>query len=179
MEASLRFYTDVFGMERLPSPNFAQHVEWLRLGDQQLHLFHRETAAPEFHHIALDVDDFEAAYLKAKELGLLDEDSFGAAVRELPGGAVQMYIRDPARNHGLCPRLGVVLGAEYELRARDPQSGQLSHHAAERPDVGCPHVHRRERLLPHLRPDARCEHGARLLPASGRLHRLRDAAIDD
>lgn len=98
MEASLRFYTDVFGMERLPSPNFAQRVEWLRLGDQQLHLFHRETAAPEFHHIALDVDDFEVAYLKAKELGLLDEDSFGAAVRELPGGAVQMYIRDPAGN---------------------------------------------------------------------------------
>jgi hypothetical protein len=73
-------------------------VEWLRLGEQQLHLFHRETAAPEFHHIALDVDDFEAAYLKAKELGLLDEDSFEAAVRELPGGAVQMYIRDPAGN---------------------------------------------------------------------------------
>jgi lactoylglutathione lyase len=98
MEESLRFYIDVFGMERLPSPNFSHHVEWLRLGDQQLHLFHRETPAPEFHHIALDVDDFEAAYLKAKELGLLDQDSFGASVRELPGGAVQMYIRDPAGN---------------------------------------------------------------------------------
>jgi lactoylglutathione lyase len=98
MEESLRFYVDVFGMERLPSPNFAQHVEWLRLGEQQLHLFHRETPAPEFHHIALDVDDFEAAYLKAKELGLLDQDSFGASVRELPGGAVQMYLRDPAGN---------------------------------------------------------------------------------
>jgi catechol 2,3-dioxygenase-like lactoylglutathione lyase family enzyme len=98
LEESLRFYIDVFGMERLPSPDFTQHVEWLRLGDQQLHLFRRETPAPEFHHIALDVDDFEAAYSKAKELGLLDEDSFGAAVRELPGGAVQMYIRDPAGN---------------------------------------------------------------------------------
>jgi len=98
LEESLRFYIDVFGMERLPSPDFTQHVEWLRLGDQQLHLFHRETPAPEFHHIALDVDDFEGAYSKAKELGLLDEDSFGAAVRELPGGAVQMYIRDPAGN---------------------------------------------------------------------------------
>ena len=98
MEESLRFYIEVFGMERLPSPNFAQHVEWLRLGEQQLHLFHRKTAAPEFHHIALDVDDFEAAYLKAKELGLLDDGAFGASVRELPGGAVQMYIRDPAGN---------------------------------------------------------------------------------
>jgi catechol 2,3-dioxygenase-like lactoylglutathione lyase family enzyme len=98
MEESLRFYTEVLGMERLPSPNFAQHVEWLRLGEQQLHLFQREAPAPEFHHIALDVDDFEAAYLKAKELGALEERAFGAAVRELPDGAVQMYIRDPAGN---------------------------------------------------------------------------------
>jgi lactoylglutathione lyase len=98
MEESLRFYVEVFGMERLPSPNFSQHVEWLRLGDQQLHLFKRDAPAPEFHHIALDVDDFEAAYLKARELGILDEIAFGASVRELPGGAVQMYIRDPAGN---------------------------------------------------------------------------------
>jgi lactoylglutathione lyase len=98
MEASLRFYTDVFGMERLPSPDFSQHVEWLRLGEQQLHLFTSEGPAPRSHHFALDVDDFEAAYFKAKELGLLDEDVFGASVRELPGGAVQMYIRDPAGN---------------------------------------------------------------------------------
>jgi lactoylglutathione lyase len=98
MEESLRFYVDVFGMERLPSPNFAQHVEWLRLGEQQLHLFKSESPAPRSHHFSLDVDDFEAAYLKVSELGLLDEETFGAAVRELPDGAVQMYIRDPAGN---------------------------------------------------------------------------------
>ena len=98
MEESLRFYTEIFGMERVPSPDFDLHVEWLRLGQQQLHLFKRDTPAPEFHHLALDVDDFEAAYLKAKELGLFDDDAFGASVRELPGGAVQMYIRDPAGN---------------------------------------------------------------------------------
>ena len=85
-------------MERLPSPDFSEHVEWLRLGDQQLHLFTSEGPAPRSHHLALDVDDFEAAYLRAKELGLLDDDTFGASVRELPGGAVQMYIRDPAGN---------------------------------------------------------------------------------
>jgi catechol 2,3-dioxygenase-like lactoylglutathione lyase family enzyme len=98
MEASLRFYIEVFGMERLPSPNFAQQVEWLRLGEQQLHLFKSESPAPRSHHFALDVDDFEAAYLKAKELDLLDAAAFGASVRELPGGAVQMYLRDPAGN---------------------------------------------------------------------------------
>lgn len=98
MDASLRFYTELFGMERLPSPEFSGHVEWLRLGDQQLHLFSSDGPAPRGHHLALDVDDFEGVYLKAKELGLLDDDTFGASVRELPGGAVQMYIRDPAGN---------------------------------------------------------------------------------
>jgi lactoylglutathione lyase len=98
LEESLRFYMDVFGLERLPSPNFSIHVEWLRVGEQQLHLFKSENPAPRSHHFALDVDDFEAAYLKAKELELLDAETFGAAVRELPDGAVQMYIRDPSGN---------------------------------------------------------------------------------
>lgn len=98
MEESLRFYTEIFGMERLPSPDFSGHVEWLRLGDQQLHLFLADGPAPERHHLALDVDDFEAAFQKAKELGVLEERTFGASVRELNDGAVQMYLRDPAGN---------------------------------------------------------------------------------
>src|SRR5919202_4707388 len=89
---------EVFGMERLPSPDFAEDVEWLRLGEQQLHLFVRETPTPAFHHFGLDVDDFEAAYVKAKELGIRDDGAFAPYVRELPDGAVQMYIRDPAGN---------------------------------------------------------------------------------
>jgi len=98
MEESLRFYTEVFGMERVPSPSFSHRVEWLRLGDQQLHLFERETPAPEYHHIGLDVDDFEAAYTKAKELGAFAGAAWDATVRELPDGSVQMYVRDPAGN---------------------------------------------------------------------------------
>ena len=98
MEESVRFYTEIFGMERIPSPTFRHHVEWLRLGDQQLHLFLRETPAPEFHHIGLDVDDFEAAYLKAKELGAQEGDTWFSPIYELPDGSVQMYLRDPAGN---------------------------------------------------------------------------------
>ena len=143
MEESLRFYIDVFGMERLPSPDFSQHVEWLCLGEQQLHLFLRETPAPEFHHIALDVDDFEAAYLKAQELGLLDEDAFGAGVRELPDGAVQMYIRDPAGNLVEIDWPDVttldrsVIGTIRRIEDERPQTGEaararLYHAAGER-----------------------------------------------
>ncbi|MDX6511034.1 MAG: hypothetical protein QOE36_538 [Gaiellaceae bacterium] len=98
MEESLRFYTEVFGMERLPSPEFEMPVEWLRLGEQQLHLFLGETPAPQRHHIGLDVDDFEAVYTMARDRGILDTKAFSPDVRELPDGSVQMYLRDPAGN---------------------------------------------------------------------------------
>ena len=98
LEESARFYTELFGMERLPTPRFREPVLWLRLGDQQLHLFRRDTDAPRYHHIALDVDDFEAVYLKAKERGLLDAEAWSSPIREHPAGWVQMYIRDPAGN---------------------------------------------------------------------------------
>jgi catechol 2,3-dioxygenase-like lactoylglutathione lyase family enzyme len=98
MEESLRFYVDVFGMRRVPSPDFEYPVEWLELGDQTLHLFLRETPAPEYHHIGLDVDDFEAVYRIAVERGLFDRDAWSPNVRVLIDGAVQMYLRDPAGN---------------------------------------------------------------------------------
>jgi lactoylglutathione lyase len=98
LEESVAFYTELFGMERVPSPDFAQTVEWLQLGDQQLHLFQSDDPAPRRHHIGLDVDDFEAVYLVAVEHGLFDGDAFDATVRELVDGAVQMYLRDPAGN---------------------------------------------------------------------------------
>jgi catechol 2,3-dioxygenase-like lactoylglutathione lyase family enzyme len=99
LESSARFYEDFFGMERLPTPRFRQRVQWLRLGDQQLHLFQRDgTDPPRFHHVALDVDDFEAAYRKARDLGLLDTETWDSPIREHPSGWVQMYIRDPAGN---------------------------------------------------------------------------------
>jgi lactoylglutathione lyase len=98
LEASVRFYTEVFGLERVPAPRFSgQPVAWLRIGDQQLHLFQRE-GAPQYHHFGIDVDDFEAAYLKMRDLEIRDETTFLGGIFELPGGEVQMYLRDPAGN---------------------------------------------------------------------------------
>jgi catechol 2,3-dioxygenase-like lactoylglutathione lyase family enzyme len=98
LEESVRFYTEVLGMERIPTYTFAFPVQYLRLGDLQLHLFQRDTPAPQFHHIGIDIDDFEAAYLKAKELGIHDSEAFFSDIYELPDGSVQMYIRDPSGN---------------------------------------------------------------------------------
>jgi YD repeat-containing protein len=73
-------------------------VRWLPVGDLQLRLFQSEVPAPARHHFGIDVDGFEAANGKAKELDVEDEHYFPADVYELPDGAVQMYVRDPAGN---------------------------------------------------------------------------------
>jgi lactoylglutathione lyase len=98
LDDSVAFYTDVFGMERIPSPVFRQPTAWLRVGDQELHLFVRDTPAPRIHHFGVAVDDFEAVYVKAKALGILDDDSWSSHIYELPDGSVQLYLRDPAGN---------------------------------------------------------------------------------
>ena len=134
LEESTRFYEEVFGMERLPTARFREPVRWLRLGDQQLHLFQRENAeSPRYHHIGLDVDDFEAVYSTAKERGLLDHETWHRPLRVHPSGWVQMYIRDPAGNlveidwpdvSTLDPALSAEL---YPLENDVPQSGDAAH----------------------------------------------------
>jgi YD repeat-containing protein len=98
LEASARFYEQLFGLERIPAPNFGIPVIWLRLGDLQLHLFHRDDAtAPAYHHIGIDVDDFPGFLEKAEALGVIDEETISQA-RVLASGEVQAYVRDPAGN---------------------------------------------------------------------------------
>jgi catechol 2,3-dioxygenase-like lactoylglutathione lyase family enzyme len=99
VEASVRFYTSLFGMERINTYTFAFPTQYLRLGAVQLHIFQREqTDAPPFHHIALNVDDLESAWRKAQELNVLDTTAFYSPIYELPDGSVQVYLRDPGGN---------------------------------------------------------------------------------
>lgn len=98
LEESARFYKELFGMEEIPAPDFPFPVRWLRVGDLQLHLFQSEGPAPRTHHFGIDVDDFEAAYRKVGELGVGEGSGYFSKIYELPDGAVQLYVRDPAGN---------------------------------------------------------------------------------
>jgi len=96
---SLRFYRDLFGMEQVPAPNFGMRVCWLRLGDLQLHLFEvANHPGRTYQHFAIEVDDFESIYRRALELGAFEEGTRFRYLWELPGGTVQMYLRDPSDN---------------------------------------------------------------------------------
>jgi lactoylglutathione lyase len=101
LEESAAFYESVFGMERIPSPNFTTPVEWLRVGDLTLHLFERDIEAADFYHVGFHVDDFEQVYSAVNERGIattFDPETDNPVVYELPDGAVQLYLTDPAGN---------------------------------------------------------------------------------
>ena len=98
LEASVRFYTELFGAELLATPNFGMPVQWLGLGDTQLHLFERDQEPLSNHHFAVEVDELEPVYRKAEQLDAFDSRGFGHHLFELPGDCAQLYLRDPAGN---------------------------------------------------------------------------------
>ena len=95
----MRFYTEVLGLEPVATPDFGFPVQWLQLGDVQLHVFeHAQREAPISHHVALEVDDFPAVLRRVRELGIEDRETFGHWLYRLPDGAAQLYLRDPGGN---------------------------------------------------------------------------------
>ena len=98
LDESVRFYNELFGMEEIPAPDFPFPVRWLRLGDLQLHLFQSEDLAPKGHHFGVDIDDFEATYVKVGKMDVREKEGYFSYLYEIPDGAVQMYLRDPAGN---------------------------------------------------------------------------------
>ena len=99
LDESERFYREAFGIERLPSFDFRFPVRYLGVGEQQLHLMQLAEEQPRPNqHFAIDVDDFESAFVRLRELGALDQRAHTQPVWELPDGSVQLYARDPAGN---------------------------------------------------------------------------------
>ena len=96
-DASAHFYEELFGVERIPAPNFGFRVDWFRVGETQLHIFPEDDKAPKRHHLGITVDDILPVYRRAKELGVIDP-VFTDYVRVLADGNVQFYLRDPGGN---------------------------------------------------------------------------------
>ena len=98
LRASVEFYVDLLEAELIATPNFGLPVQWLALGETQLHLFERALEPTSHHHFGVTVDDLERAYRVADRRGAFDHVSFGNHLVLLPGDVVQLYLRDPAGN---------------------------------------------------------------------------------
>jgi catechol 2,3-dioxygenase-like lactoylglutathione lyase family enzyme len=128
LEESVRFYEEVFAMERIPSPTFDLPVQWLKVGDLQLHLFTYDGPAPARHHLGITVDDFDAAYQAVKGR---TSDIAGWQLVELPSRQVQLYFRDPSDNL-------IELNwpdADTLDRSRYPELQRLADHIPQKPDA--------------------------------------------
>jgi len=129
---SLAFYEELFGLERIPTPNFGFPVQWLRAGERQLHLFERPGDAPVYAHLALGVanEDVPRIYELARERSCFDETTFGAHLIELPNDLVQLYLRDPSGNlvevnaHGASRLPEELRSVMVPLRDRFPQTAE-------------------------------------------------------
>ncbi len=128
LEESTRFYEELFGMERIATPIFDTPVQWLRVGDLQLHLFLEESGtAPSRHHLGITIDDFETAY---EAIRTRTDAEWGAQLVELPSGQVQLYFRDPSGN---LIELNWADASTLD-RARYPELRVLAEHIAQTPE---------------------------------------------
>ena len=98
LQRSVRFYTELLGAEPIATPNFGIPVQWLAVGDTQLHLFERDLTPTSHHHLGITVDDLEPVYQAAERWAAFDDEAFGNRLVQLPGDVVQLYVRDPAGN---------------------------------------------------------------------------------
>jgi catechol 2,3-dioxygenase-like lactoylglutathione lyase family enzyme len=133
---SVDFYVDLLGAERIATPNFGIPVQWLALGNTQLHLFERDLTPASHHHLGITVDDLEPVFRAAERRDAFDRRAFGNHLVLLPGDVVQLYLRDPAGNlveidfHGperLPDDMRAQLKALWDLNPQDDEnmSGRL------------------------------------------------------
>ena len=98
LAAADAFYSDVLGLERNPTPDLGFPAQFFAINaEQEIHVNELADVRPERAHFCVRVADFDETFRRARELGIIETDTWGK-VRRLPGGAMQMFVRDPAGN---------------------------------------------------------------------------------
>jgi catechol 2,3-dioxygenase-like lactoylglutathione lyase family enzyme len=94
---SMAFYEQVLGLKKLPRPDFGFPGAWYGVGDNAIHLIQSENRGrkpdPLGPHLALDVEDFDAAKKTLAEMGI----EFLEAPTNMGAGR-QLWILDPYGN---------------------------------------------------------------------------------
>lgn len=98
LERATRFYRDLLGLFPVEPPEQGFPSQFFQVNEhQQIHMNQIPDARPFRAHFCLVVDDFMGVFRRAKEAGAIDVAPWGR-VRRLPGGQMQMFVRDPSGN---------------------------------------------------------------------------------
>ena len=98
LETAAEFYEKELGLEVIGAFLFDYPTAFFKITDtQQLHLSEWEDAQSFRGHICFKTDEFNKLFYRFKELAIIDDKPWGK-VRQLPDGAMQMFIRDPSGN---------------------------------------------------------------------------------
>jgi catechol 2,3-dioxygenase-like lactoylglutathione lyase family enzyme len=98
LATAVPFYRDVLGLALDPTPDQGFESQFFRIGArQQIHMNVITDARPFRGHFCLELPDFMGVFARAKAVGAIDVAPWGR-VRRLPGGKMQMFVRDPAGN---------------------------------------------------------------------------------
>lgn len=98
LDKTAQFYEEELGLEPIPAFLFDYPTAFFRINDtQQLHLTEWDEEKSFRGHVCFLVDDFNKIFWRAKELDIIDIRPWGN-VRQLPDGAMQLFIRDPSGN---------------------------------------------------------------------------------
>ena len=100
VDASAKFYSEVFGLKEIPNGGLDDHIRWFELGDKvQFHLIESDEL-PEKHkgfHLALSTDDLDAfmKFLKSKNIHFENWPGEKGTTNTRPDGVKQIYLQDP------------------------------------------------------------------------------------
>lgn len=98
LEEACKFYEEELGLEAIPAFLFDYPTAFFKFNEeQQLHLTEWEDEYSFRGHICVQVDNINTIFFRMKELGVIDIKPWGK-VRQLPDGAIQMFVRDPSGN---------------------------------------------------------------------------------
>ena len=96
--AAVAFYRDVLGLALDPTPDQGFQSQFFRINArQQIHMNVISDARPFRAHFCMELPDFMGVFRRAKAAGAIDLAPWGR-VRQLPGGKMQMFVRDPHGN---------------------------------------------------------------------------------
>lgn len=98
LATAVHFYHKILGLALDSTPDQGFESQFFKINDrQQIHMNVIQDLRPFRAHFCMEVQDFMGVFTRAKAAGAIDTKPWGR-VRRLPGGKMQMFVRDPHGN---------------------------------------------------------------------------------